>query len=194
MNRLKIQALLCFILCPLLAAQQVTQETAQQAGAPMPGTVWIYPTLLNGAMYPPELSGLRLIPNGAFLELTALEPTGTANAKVGDAVEFVVTKDLVVGGVTALRAGTLLNCTVTKVRNGIRTNRNGTFRLRVKEVTVGNSVKLRLTDNPNSSAGRRVRRAVTRTTEVIEIAVMLPFFALLLLLGIPILDCKNCGV
>ncbi len=125
MMRRLYQTALCLSLCPLLAAQQVGQETIQEGAAPAGETVWAYPIPLNGATGPPVLNGLQINSGGIPVELTPLNRISPGIVKVGDAIQFIVAKDVVVRGSTALRAGTRLNCTITKVRSGKPTDRNG---------------------------------------------------------------------
>ena len=75
------QAALCLILCTLLTAQQVSQPAAPQP--PQPTAAQRYVTL----------------PSGANIELLAPGPTRFAREKPGVVVQFVLDRDVALGGV-----------------------------------------------------------------------------------------------
>jgi hypothetical protein len=177
MNRLMIQAALCVVLCPLLAAQQVRQETTQKTSVQVGGTVWAYPTRLDGATKPSDLDGLLINHDGTPVELTPLNQISPDSAKVGAAIQFVVAKDVVVRGSTTLRAGTRLDCTITKVRSVKLMDHDGKYKLRIKEVAVGDSAKLRLAAKPDSFARRGARRMLTSTRSAVGFVEFLPLEA-----------------
>ena len=130
MTRRLPQPALCFILCPLLAAQQVAQAASPAAAPPsQPAPAPVYMTL----------------PADAEIELLAPGPTEFAKASPGVAVQFVVDKDVVLAGEIMIHAGVPVTGIVDHVKRGShRRHRDGEMEIRVTKIVPAEPIELHL--------------------------------------------------
>jgi hypothetical protein len=136
MMRRLLQSALCLILCPLLVAQQVAGDAPQTGDPQRPA---------GSAAAAPGLSGYAAIPEDTRIELTLLDSDSLKSAKAGSYVLLAVARNVVVDGVTVLRAGTCLTATTTGERRGSHTmNRNGNLTIRAWELQSGRKIRLRI--------------------------------------------------
>src|SRR5271157_5022732 len=112
MMRKLLQFALCLILCPLLAAQQVTsreQSPAARESLPTAQSKSATITLRRGTIVP----------------LFPLETVSSATAQVGQIVRFAVSTDVKVDGMIVIPKGTPASGVVTYVSKAICGQRNG---------------------------------------------------------------------
>jgi hypothetical protein len=142
MTRYSLQAALCVTLCPLLVAQQVRTEIQRQATQP-PAQA----TAVTTSAQPESIT----IPKDTRIELIALEEVRSEAAKKRSTVSFAVAKDVVVNGVTVLRAGAPVNGVVSKAKRGVPDRHDGRLDIRVKEIGIGSGAKVRLTNSDSKT-------------------------------------------
>jgi hypothetical protein len=140
-----LQSALCLLLSPLLAAQHVAQ-TAASSSSPQPGA----PAATSLPATPPVPEAIT-IPKGTAIGLIELETASSATASKGDPVRYVVAEDIVVDGVTAIRAGTPVTGTVTKAKKSSTHHQEGELEIAVRELALDSQIRLRLTDQPPKS-------------------------------------------
>lgn len=128
MIRSLLQSLLCLILCPLLAAQQIVQEgSPSHASQPLP-----------------ERASLTLSPDTEFT-LVVPGPVRFSKTKVGSVVQFVVDRDVVLGGVTVIHAGVPVAGVADQIKRGSRVrHRVAEMEIRVTEMVSGKPIELHL--------------------------------------------------
>jgi hypothetical protein len=130
-----IQAALCLILSPLLAAHQVAAEAQQQAAEP------VTPEAANTLALYATLDFVK----GRKIQLVAQEPVSIEMAQTGAPFQFVVDKDVAVDGVTLIHAGTPVTGVIAKVNRGsYERSRDGYLDLRLSAPAGGKPVLVRL--------------------------------------------------
>jgi hypothetical protein len=130
------QAVLCFMLCPLLAAQETIGDAHQQNSQPSAATAAV--TRLVQPL-------LIATSHGEKIELAVLDPLSASNTIVGQTVRLSVARDAVNNEGIAIRAGTVVNGIVTRVRYGsYKSNRGDQLDVRLTDLTPGTLVRLRL--------------------------------------------------
>ncbi len=157
---------LCLTLSPLLAAQQVGQAEDPARGVTRWDPLFAYRSSINllaelgfdkaqpgpsGSQY-----GLSIIPFGAPLKLTPADPDALAHATLGSTLTFQVVNNVIVRGglfnksstYADAYAGDLIEAKVIQVREGKIRTRHGRAQPRVKEIMVGNYIKLELESSP----------------------------------------------
>jgi len=138
--RFMLQATLCIILCPLLIALPVAAETPQHSAQ--------VATSAEKAKTLPLPASLVSI-KGRKIQLVAQEPISMEMAQIGAPFQFVVDKDVVVDGVTLIRAGTPVAGVIAKVNRGsYERNRDGYLDLRLSEPAGGPPIRVRLSGIP----------------------------------------------
>lgn len=136
MIRRIVQFVLCLSLPPLLVAQQASQDAVQ------PSAITLEPPQSEtGPAVPPT------IPADTKIKLVFLDEVSSATANVGSTVHLALAEDLVVKGVTVLRAVTPVNGTITKVRRAIQKRKDGALSIRVREIRAGQTLLIRLTSS-----------------------------------------------
>lgn len=143
MMRRMLQAILCFVFCPLLVAQHAS-----------PGSEPSTRTVGEARAMPVAVT----VPKGMRIELRALERVTSETAIVGSSVQFAVARDLVVDGVTVLRAGAPVTGTIVKARQGIANRQWAELEIQVKEVKIGKDAVLRLSTNYSGPGRRQTKR------------------------------------
>jgi hypothetical protein len=147
MSRKLLQSVLCLLLCPLLAAQQVQAQAPQDdqlSAPPLAVTTFAQPAYTVG-------------PDASIIRLEAAEGATFAKEKIGASFRFVVDHDVELGTVTMLRAGTPVTGTIIAVKRGsARKHRGGQLDLQLSDVVDGNQVVVRL------MGASRVKRTVVR--------------------------------
>ncbi len=125
-----LQTSLCFVLCPLLAAQQIAQAASpSSAPSQRPAPAPVYVTL----------------PANTKIELLAPGPTSFAKARAGVAVQFVVDKDVVLAGAPMIHAGVPVAGIVDLVvRGSHRRHRDGEMEIRVNQMISREPIELHL--------------------------------------------------
>ena len=108
MNRSLFQAVLCFILCPLLTATSVAAEARPQAAEP---------STLQAVNTPAFHVALDFV-KGRKIQLVAQDPVPIGAAQLGAPFHFIVDKDVMVNGMAVIRAGTPVAGVVFKVNRG----------------------------------------------------------------------------
>ena len=139
--RKMLQAILCILLCPLLVAQQFPAATVTSDA---PQTLVPDPVSTASGSVPEFVA----IPKGTRIELILLDPVSSAECRRRSGIHFAVWKDVVVDGITAIPAGTLVAGTVTRAKQAIPNKRDGSLDFRPKDVEVTQHRKLRLTNSP----------------------------------------------
>lgn len=164
MLRKLIQTVLCFILCPLLVAQQAasseqspaepeSHHTAQSKGATI--------TLRRGTTVP----------------LFLLDTVSSATAQVGQTVRFAVSEDVVVDGTVVIPKGTPISGVVTHVRKAILGKRDGVVEAKPVSLTLpgGSSVELR---EPSGDGGDGVCEGFVNCMGLFVVAIPLSVLSL----------------
>ena len=164
-----IASALCLVLCLPLTAQQVGQAEEPACAVETAETLFAYRSSINlpGELgfdsaqadsccslcgQPESLDGLWTVPFKVPIKLTPVDPAAWANATIGSTLTFRVLSDVAVRGEADAYAGTLIQAKVTRVRQHKTRTRHGKAEPRVKEVTVGKSLKLELESSPRSGA------------------------------------------
>jgi len=166
-----LQSALCLCLGPMLVAQQDIQPVS--TSAPPPASQ-IEPTKQYVTL--PGDTNIELLPPG---------PTTFGGGKEGVVVQFVVNKDVVVGGVPVVHAGVPVVGVVDHVKRGLKfKHRAAEMEIRVTEMVSGNPVELHLRcfDPGDSSvsgySGREHGLGLSSVDRAIIIAVGLGLLAL----------------
>lgn len=101
MIRKLLQSALCFILCPLLVAQQLPAPAmasdAPQSSTPAPATATPHP-----------LPEFVTIPKDKKIELVLLDSVSPSKSKREDVIRYAVEKDVVVDGIVILHSGSIV--------------------------------------------------------------------------------------
>jgi hypothetical protein len=86
-----------------------------------------------------------IIPDGTRVDLRLADSISSAHAHVGDVLNFVVVKDVSLGGVTVIPAGTMARGSVTEVKGRRVLGMGGQVNLKLDslELSNGNRVRLR---------------------------------------------------
>lgn len=136
MMRKVIQSALALGLCPLLIALPVAAETPQH-----PAQVATSAEKAKTLPLPASLVSIK----GRKIQLVAQEPVSMEMAQTGAPFQFVVDKDVAVGGVTLIHAGTPVIGVIAKVNRGsYERNRDGYLDLRLSEPAGERPVTVRL--------------------------------------------------
>ncbi len=161
-------SVLCIVLSPLLAAQQICQVEEPALETAPAETLYAYRSSINllaelgynraqtgefGSQY-----GLSIIPFEVPLKLVPADPAALAHATVGTTLTFWILKDVTVrGGIFNRKSsyadaygGQSIEAKVIQVRPDKARNRKGRNDPHVKEVLVGNYIKLELESSPGS--------------------------------------------
>ena len=86
------------------------------------------------------------IPKDTKIELVSLERVSSKAALRGATVRFAVARDVAIGGVLLLPAGTPVFETVTKVVS-VAGKRPGSLRIRIREIAIPGNSLIRLTNS-----------------------------------------------
>jgi len=164
MKRL-LQSMLCLILCPLLAAQQVATPASKSMGQlPLP--------------LPAANSSSRTvsIPMDTLVVLRLEQRLSTADAKQGDKVHFTLVNNLAVDGRVVIPAGTSYYLTIDKVWRATPKDPDlvGGIAFTAPELDLGHGQKVRLTGT--TYAERHNNSDGISDPEAILLLIALPFF------------------
>ena len=183
MIRRMIQSALCLILSPLLAAHQAAAEAQQPAAEPAT------PEAVSTLALPASLDFVK----GRKIQLVAQKPVSMEMAQIGAPFQFVVDKDVVVDGVTLIRAGTPVIGVIAKVNRGsYERNRDGYLDLRLSEPSGERPVVVRLggippqpvyhvvSNNPWNGYGDQFLRSFQIAVAVVGVLVLLMFLIALI--------------
>jgi len=191
MRTAQLTTALCFLLSPLLVAQQDCPAEVSDDGMTSAETVFAYRSSMNRED-PSLQNGLSMVPFDLAVELNPVDPEALANATIGSTLTFRVVRDVIRRGGPFNKSfyadaygGTLIEGKVIRIREGKLRTRYGRPEPRVKEVLVGKSTKLEL----ESSPGGRARfngiaknvvvwpvRAVCTVGEYTLLLILLPIF------------------
>jgi hypothetical protein len=139
MLRKLLQSTLCFVLCPLLVAQQAAQTVPPFAvpHPPQPASA----TADTEPVQPEKIT----IPKDTKIELALKEQAVPGSERNGSAIQLVVTRDVVVGGVMALRAGAPVAGVLTVERHDShKVHRNGRVSIRAQDLESGRPILINL--------------------------------------------------
>jgi hypothetical protein len=141
MKRKLIQSVLCFILCPLLTAQEATNNEQKLVAPQSPP-----PTQSKGTTI--------TLRRGTTVPLILLETISSATAQVGQRVRYAVSEDVKIDGVVVIPKGTPASTVVKSVRKAIIGKRNGIVEEGPPSLILpdGSSIKLRNVIPPDSDA------------------------------------------
>jgi LssY C-terminus len=84
------------------------------------------------------------IPDGTPIHLQLAENVSSAHARIGDRLNFVVVKDVSLGGFTAIPAGTMATGSVTRVKGRRLLGIGGNVSLKLDSLELANGDRLRL--------------------------------------------------
>jgi hypothetical protein len=96
-----------------------------------------------------------VLPNQTPVHMKLEKALSSATARVGDEVNFEVTQDVVIRGVTVIRRGAAAIGTVTEAEPKRRMGRGGKLSVRVTYVRVGNTQKVALQSSQEDKAGNQ---------------------------------------
>jgi hypothetical protein len=131
MIRKLLQSALCVILCPLLAAQQISTPPAISDAQPQP--------------QPSPATAYLTLSRGTEFDLLAPGPVTFAKARPGVVVQFVVDKDVLLGGVLVIHAGIPVAGVVDSVKRGSHfRHRTGEMEVLVTKMVSGSPLELHL--------------------------------------------------
>lgn len=117
------------------------------------------------------------IPKDTKIELVSLERVSSKTAVRGASVRFAVARDVAIGGVLLLPAGTPVSGTITKVVRGVAGKRPGFLRIRVREIALPGNSLIRLTNSDpkyREIQSDRLKEGSTNTLETIGGIALLP--------------------
>jgi hypothetical protein len=117
------------ILCPLLAAQQLSPP------APAPATVSPHP-----------LQKFVTIRKDTEIELISLEGVSSATATKGQLVQLAVAKDLMVDGLVVIPKGTPATGVVSRLTKGVPGKRDGFLRVVPRMLLLNNGKTIKLSE------------------------------------------------
>lgn len=130
-----IRSALCLFLCPLLAATSSAAEVQQQpsvAASPPAAVAPLFHTSLDFV-------------KGRRVQLVAVDPVAIEAVAQGAPFQFVVDKDVAVGGITVIHAGTPVLGVVARVNRGnYEKSRDGFIDLRLSQPDGEKPVVVRL--------------------------------------------------
>jgi hypothetical protein len=132
-----LQSTLCLILCPLVTAQQIAPPAASadvpQSSAP------------DLAFSSQSKSATITLHRGTIVPLVQLETISSATEQMGQKVQFAVSMDVKVDGVTVIPRGTQASGIVTFVCRAIRGKSNGMITIGPPSLSLpgGSSIQLR---------------------------------------------------
>ena len=124
MIRKMLQAILCVILCPLLAAQQRASSTK---------------------------SAFVSLPKGTQVNLVLLETVSSLTAKKGQTIRMAVAESLTAGGHVLIPMGTPVVGVVSRRRAPIPGKRNGYVVIRPVSLTLRDGSRIELLEQPPGS-------------------------------------------
>ena len=131
MIRTTLESILCLVLSPLLAAQQIRQEPASAANAPQTNA---NQTSIPIASLPRDMKIVLLMP--------AFRPRPLA---VDSPVELVVLHDVEINGRTVLRAGSTVPAILTDERHGsFAVRQDETIRIHARDLQSGQPLRVRM--------------------------------------------------
>jgi len=146
MIRWLLQSTLCLILCPLLAAQQVTPPAAPtdapQSSTPAPVTASFRP-----------LQDFITIPQYTKIELISLEEVSSAIATKGQSVRLAVANDVLVNGMVVIPKGTLASGVVSYVIKGAPGKRDGYISVDPRILFLNNGKTIKMSGTIGSDFG-----------------------------------------
>ncbi len=102
------------------------------------------PTAPAATAAPPQETAKLVIPEGTQLQLSLREPVSSKLSEVGDEVLATIKKDVVVGDVTVLRAGTEVIGRVTIVKPAKRPLKGGMLHLSFDRIRFNNGMERKL--------------------------------------------------
>jgi hypothetical protein len=163
-------SILRIVLSPLLVAQQASRAEEPASGTSLAEPLYAYRTSINllselgfdraqagsfGSQF-----GLSVIPFEAPLKLAPADPAALAGATVGTTLTFWILEDVTVRGGVFNRSsvyanaygGQSIEAKVIRVRPDKARNRKGRDDPHVKEVLVGNYIRLELEGSPRKHA------------------------------------------
>ncbi len=137
MIRRLLQTALCFILCPLLVAQQ----------NPAASVTFDTPENSKSASAPHALPEYVTLPKYTVLRIVLLETVSSATATKGQMVRMTVGEDEKVNGLVVIPEGAHVTGKVTHLRRSIPGKRNGSIHAEPTNLTLGNGTLVRLRHN-----------------------------------------------
>jgi hypothetical protein len=139
MLRRFLESTIAVCLALLLAVDAVGQDALPQSVGPASA-----PSNTAGS---DSMPAARTIAAGTEINVMALEAVSSASAKVGEQVYFVVADPVVTYGFVLVRAGTPLLGTITRVTRAKLHHRDGRLDIRIDDLRIGNSIRLKFTDH-----------------------------------------------
>ncbi len=105
---------------------------------------------------PPRL----IIPDGTPIELRLAESVSSTHAHVGDVLKFIVVKDVNLGGLTVIQAGTMARGSVTGVKGRRLLGMGGQISLKLDSITLDNGDRVGLRADKEVKGGSRTKLMV----------------------------------
>ena len=103
---------------------------------------------------------MLVIPDGTPVKLRLAESVSSAHARVGDPLDFVVVRDVSVGGFTVIPAGTIAHGSVTGVKGRRFLGMGGQVSLKLDSVDLVNGDRVELSANKKVKGGSRTKLMV----------------------------------
>ena len=101
-----------------------------------------------------------VIPDGTPVKLRLAESVSSAHARVGDPLDFVVVRDVSVGGFTVIPAGTMAHGSVTGVKGRRFLGMGGQISLKLDSVELVNGDRVELSASKKVKGGSRTKLMV----------------------------------
>ena len=103
------------------------------------------------------IPGRLIIPDGTPVKLRLAESVSSAQACVGDLLEFIVVRDVSVGGFTIIHAGTKARGSITKVKGRRFLGIGGKVSLKLESVELSNGDRVELRAKKEVKGGSRTK-------------------------------------
>ena len=101
-----------------------------------------------------------IIPDGTPIELRLAKSVSSAHARVGDRLDFIVVRDVNVGGFTVIQAGTTARGSITGVKRRRLLGIGGKVSLKLDSVELVNGDRVRLRASKEVKGGSRTKLMV----------------------------------
>jgi hypothetical protein len=103
------------------------------------------------------IPGRLIIPDGTPVKLRLAESVSSAQASVGDLLQFIVVRDVSVGGFTIIHAGTKARGSITKVKGRRFLGIGGKVSLKLESVELSNGDRIELRAKKEVKGGSRTK-------------------------------------
>jgi hypothetical protein len=137
---------------------RLLSEHLRQLAAFILFTIFLMPSVSAQEMVP--IPDRLVIPNGTPIKVRLAENVSSAHARMGDLVDFVVARDVSLGGFTIIQAGTMARGHVTGVKGRRVLGIGGKVCLKLDSVELVNGERVALRATKDAKGGSRTKLMV----------------------------------